>query len=68
MARKKKTDESQSSDTWPKVVVGNHLTVTTYENGKTELQWDDAALFKEVQEAIASVEVKTEIKPKRRKV
>lgn len=42
--RKKKTDE-----VWPKVTVGSHLTVTTYEDGKTELAWDDAALLKEIQ-------------------
>jgi len=45
MPRKKK-------ETWPKVVVGNHLTVTTHENGKTELKWDDEALAKEIHEAL----------------
>ena len=40
----------------PTVVKGNHLTVTTYPDGRTELEWDDKALLKEVQEAIASVE------------
>lgn len=51
--RKKKTDGT----IWPKVVVGNHLTVTTYENGKTELVWDDAALAKEVKDAILQFEL-----------
>ena len=46
--RKKKTDEVT-------VVKGNHLTVTTYPDGKTELEWDDEQLLKEVREAIASV-------------
>lgn len=50
---------------WPKVKKGTHLTVITYEDGKTELQWDDEQLLKEVREAIASVTV-TEAKPKRK--
>jgi hypothetical protein len=49
--RKKKVEE-------PTIVKGNHLTVTTYPDGKTTLEWDDGALLKEVQEAIASVESK----------
>lgn len=57
--RKKKTDEVT-------VVKGNHLTVTTYPDGKTELEWDDEALMQEVREAIASVEGKAETKPKKR--
>ena len=39
-------------DAAPKVVVGNHLTVTTWPNGKTELEWDDAALLEEVRAAL----------------
>jgi YD repeat-containing protein len=39
----------------PSVVKGTHLTVTTDENGKTTLEWDDEQLLKEVREAIASV-------------
>lgn len=45
------------SETWPKVVKGNHLTVTTHENGKTELVWDDDALLKEVRDAIMAYEL-----------
>lgn len=41
-----------------KVVKGSHLTVTTYANGRTELEWDDEALARDVHEAIASVEKK----------
>lgn len=40
----------------PTVVKGNHLTVTTHPDGRTELVWDDEALLKEVQDAILSVE------------
>lgn len=40
------------------VVKGSHLTVTTYPDGRTELEWDDEALAREVREAIASVETK----------
>lgn len=49
------TKSKPLSATWPKVAVGSHLTVYTYEDGSTKLEWDDAALLKEVQEALASV-------------
>lgn len=50
---------------WPKLVVGTHLTVTTHEDGRTELKWDDEALLKEVIEATTdSVQVD---KPKKTK-
>jgi hypothetical protein len=59
--RKKKTDIIMSADiaemTEPKVVKGNHLTVTTYPDGRTELVWDDDALLAEVREATASAEL-----------
>lgn len=41
-------------DQWPKVTKGSHLTVTTYEDGRTELEWDDEALQRDVDEAIKS--------------
>lgn len=41
-----------------KVVKGSHLTVTTYPDGRTELEWDDEALARDVREAIATVEGK----------
>lgn len=63
MARTKKT-ENVASGGWPKINQGSHLTVKTFEDGRTELVWDDAALLRDVQEAIASVAV-TEVKPKR---
>jgi hypothetical protein len=53
----------------PTVVKGSHLTVTTYPDGRTELEWDDDALLRDVQMAILSVEsripVTVETKPKR---
>lgn len=49
MARTKKTEEV-------KVVKGSHLTVTTYPDGRTELEWDHEALERDVREAIASYE------------
>ena len=55
MARTKKTDEV-------KVVKGNHLTVTTYPDGRTELEWDDEALAKEVREATEAYEL-SQLKP-----
>ncbi len=41
--------------TWPKVKVGSHLIVKTYEDGRTELIWDDEQLLKEIREAIAKL-------------
>ena len=57
----KKTKKSEVAGE-PTVTVGSHLTVTTYPNGKTELKWDDEALMRDVQEALASVEPK-KLKP-----
>ncbi len=64
--KKKKVKE-----VWPKVVKGSHLTVITHENGKTELEWDDDALTKDVQKALTdyenSVKVNTVKTTKRKK-
>jgi ABC-type Mn2+/Zn2+ transport system ATPase subunit len=64
--KKKKVKE-----VWPKVVKGSHLTVITHENGKTELEWDDDALLKDVQKALTeyenSVKVNTVKTTKRKK-
>jgi hypothetical protein len=66
---KKKT--KKSNEVWPKVVVGSHLTVTTYEDGSTKLEWDDEALTKDVQNALTayeeSVKVNTVKTTKRKK-
>jgi len=35
------------------VTKGSHLTVTTYPDGRTELEWDDEALMRDVQTAIS---------------
>lgn len=51
------TKTKKSNTVWPKVVEGSHLTVTTHEDGRTELVWDDNQLLKEVREAIASISV-----------
>ena len=56
MATRKKKLENVDSGGWPKVNQGSHLTVLTYEDGRTELQWDDEALMRDVREALASVE------------
>ena len=50
----KKLKAKKESEVWPKVTVGSHLTVTTYENGRTELKWDDEALARDVREALES--------------
>jgi hypothetical protein len=59
--RKKKTDIIESADIaemtnvpsngWPKINQGSHLTVKTFEDGRTELIWDHEALEREVKEA-----------------
>jgi hypothetical protein len=46
----------------PTVVVGSHLTVTTFSDGRTELKWNDDALLKEVKEAIDTSEL-SQLKP-----
>ncbi len=53
--RKKKTAETETTE--PTVVVGSHLTVTTYPDGRTELEWDDEALAREVREATEAYEL-----------
>lgn len=60
--RKKKEVETE---TWPKVIVGSHSTRTEYEDGRVDFVTDWDALARDVREAIASVENKTEEKPKR---
>ncbi len=66
--RKKKTEElvNVPANGWPKINQGSHLTVKTFEDGRTELVWDDEQLLKEVREAIASVADLEEAKPKRK--
>lgn len=64
MATRKKKEEVT-------VVKGSHLTVTTYPDGRTELEWDDEALARDVRQAIlkyeSTIPVAEDIKPKRRK-
>ena len=55
MARKK--NQLAEVNSLPTVTKGSHLTVTTFPDGRTELQWDWDALVKEVCEACASVEL-----------
>jgi S-adenosylmethionine/arginine decarboxylase-like enzyme len=38
------------------IVIGSHLTVTTFPDGKTELKWDDEALVRDVRSAITQAE------------
>jgi len=66
MATRKKKDPGTVSGfpkSYPYAVVGTHLTVTEYEDGRTQLTWDDAALLREVQEAIRTWELSQEVKP-----
>jgi hypothetical protein len=46
-----------NSGDWPKINQGTHLTVKTFKDGRTELEWDWDTLVKEVREACASVEL-----------
>lgn len=61
MAKKKNVMEmpgtlGSAKIVFPQVTKGSHLTVTKYEDGRTELEWDDEALMRDVAEAIASVQ------------
>jgi hypothetical protein len=47
---------------WPKINQGSHLTVKTFEDGHTELVWDDEALARDVREAIEAYELE-QMKP-----
>jgi hypothetical protein len=69
MATRKKKDPGTLSGLpkdYPYVTIGSHFTVTEYEDGRTELKWDDEALLRDVREACANVEI-TDAKPKRAK-
>lgn len=52
VTKKKSVDKTQ----WPKVNKGTHLTVYTYEDGSTKLEWDDEVLLSEVKNAILKYE------------
>ena len=65
MATRKKKEQDPSG-----VVKGSHLTVTTLPDGKTVLEWDDAALLKDVQKALTEYENSVKVnttKTKRKK-
>jgi hypothetical protein len=66
--RKKKSEVIMSAEiaemTEPKIVKGSHLTVTTFPNGTTKLEWDDEALMRDVRGALATTETKTKRKTK----
>ena len=57
MATRKKIQLEEVSSLPDSIHVGSHLTVSTYSDGRTELEWDWDALVKEVREACASVEL-----------
>lgn len=60
MATRKKSkvvEENTVLTMEPVVVKGSHLTVTTFPDGTTKLEWDDAALLQEVKDAILSAEL-----------
>ena len=59
MARTKKKDIEEVVVDGKKVIgvtSGSHLKVTHFEDGTTNLEWDDAALLRDVQEAIKAHE------------
>ena len=72
MATRKKKDPGTLSGLpkdYPYVTIGTHLTVTEYEDGRTELTWDDEALLQEVKAAILKAEstIPVEATPKKGK-
>jgi hypothetical protein len=65
MATRKKKERDPSG-----VVKGSHLTVTTFSDGSTKLEWDDAALLRDVQKALTEYENSVKVnttKTKRKK-
>ena len=48
--------ENIPSGGWPMMNQGSHLTVKTFEDGRTELLWDDEALLRDVRAAILKAE------------
>lgn len=68
---KKTKSKNVPSGGWPKITQGTHLTVKTFEDGKTELVWDWDALVNEVRMACLKAEsnilASTETKPKKAK-
>jgi hypothetical protein len=65
-SKKKEALVNVPSGGWPVINQGSHLTVKTFEDGRTELIWDDEALMRDVREAIASVEQIDSVTPKRK--
>ena len=53
---------------FPKVEKGSHLTVTTFPDGSTALEWDDAALLKDVQKALTEYENSVKVTTRATKV
>jgi hypothetical protein len=51
----------------PTVVKGSHLTVTTYPDGKTSLEWDDEALMRDVRAALLKAESTIPVVTKQKK-
>lgn len=63
--------KAKQQNNTPKVVKGSHLTVTTHPDGRTELEWDDEALLRDVRAAILKAEsimpVSTTVEPAKKK-
>ena len=51
----------------PIVIKGSHLTVTTFPDGSTALEWDDEALLRDVKNAILKAESVPPVEVKKRK-
>jgi hypothetical protein len=54
----KPQSKPRTKTTWPRVTQGNHLTVTEYKDGRTELDWADDALLQEVRDALSMAAAK----------
>jgi hypothetical protein len=62
MATRKKKEQDPSG-----VLKGSHLTVTTFSDGRTVLEWDDEALLNDVRAAILKAESVLPVEVKTRK-
>lgn len=65
MATRKTANKTKTAE--PVVVKGTHLTVTTWPDGRTELNWDDEALLREVQAATASTKPAVKVRTAKKK-
>jgi hypothetical protein len=51
----KKKIKTEKTVNWPNIVKGTHLTITTFENGDQEMDWNFPVLIEEIETAISKL-------------